>query len=127
MPISTDVCTWWPAGSHLNEVFGSRYAVIGSAVGVSDDNGIGHPEAGTLEARLTAAPGPARFLPTHTGQGLPAAELAALPTRSGSTKNPTYTALVPQSLTDFDWLAVFDSISYVRGGWPLGGGSASPK
>ena len=110
---------WWPAGSQLNEMLGPRYAVIGSAVGVSDANGIGQPEAGTLEARLTAAPGPARFIPTHHGQGLPAAEIAALPTRSGSKKNPTYFALTPQSLTDFDWLAVLDSTAYIRGGPPL--------
>jgi erythromycin esterase-like protein len=60
MQIGNDVCTWWPAGSHLNETFDSRYAVIGSAVGLSDANGIGQPEAGTLEARLTAVPGPGR-------------------------------------------------------------------
>ena len=115
--LGTDVYTWWPAGSHLNEMLG--YAVIGSAVGVSDTNGIGQPEAGTLEARLTAVPGPARFIPTHKGQGLPAAEIAALPTRSGSMKNPTYFALTPQSFTDFDWLAVLDSTAYDRGGPPL--------
>jgi len=105
--LGTDVYTWWPAGSHLNEILG--YAVIGSAVGVSDANGIGQPEAGTLEARLTAVPGPARFIPTHKGQGLPTSGIAALPTRSGSVKNPTYFALTPQSFTDFDWLAVLDS------------------
>ena len=113
----TDVYTWWPAGSHLNEMLG--YAVIGSAVGVSDTNGIGQPEAGTLEARLTAVPGPTRFIPTHKGQGLPTSAIAALPTRSGGMKNPTYFALTPQSFTDFDWLAVLDSTAYDRGGPPL--------
>jgi erythromycin esterase len=115
--LGTDLLTWWPAGSHLNEMLG--YAVIGSAVGVSDANGIGQPEAGTLEARLTAVPGPARFIPTHKGQGLPTSGIAALPTRSGSRKNPTYFALTPQSFTDFDWLAVLDSTAYDRGGSPL--------
>ncbi len=110
---------WWPAGAHLHEMFGPRYAVIGSAVGVSEANGIGRPEAGTLEARLTAVPGPARFLPTHQGQGLPAAAIAALPTRSGSRKNQSYFALTPQSVTDFDWLAVIDTTAYNRGGPPL--------
>ncbi|HCJ35114.1 MAG TPA: erythromycin esterase [Ktedonobacter sp.] len=105
--LGTDVYLSLIAGSHLNEILG--YAVIGSAVGVSDANGIGQPEAGTLEARLTAVPGPARFIPTHKGQGLPTSEIAALPTRSGSVKNPTYFALTPQSFTDFDWLAVLDS------------------
>lgn len=117
--LGNDLLTWWPVGSHLYEIFGPRYAVIGSAVGVSDANGIGCPEAGTLEARLTAAPGPVRFIPTHNGRGLPASEIAALSARSGSMKNPTYFALTPQSLTDFDWLAVLDSTSYNRGGSPL--------
>ena len=117
--LGADVLTWWPAGSHLNEMFGSRYAAIDSAVGVSDANGIGQPEAGTLEALLAAAPGPARFIPTHKGQALPASAIAALPSRSGSTKNPTYFALTPQSLTDFDWLAILDSTAYSRGGPPL--------
>ncbi len=119
--------TWWPAGAHLNEMFGPRYAVIGSAVRVSDANGIGQPEADTLEARLTAVPGPARFIPTHTGQGLPTSEIAALPTRSGSMKNPTYMALTPQSFTDFDWLAVLDSTAYNRGGPPLQQWDANPE
>ena len=137
--LGSNLLTWWPAGAHLNEMFGPRYAVIGSAVGVSDANGIGQPEAGTLEARLTAVPGPARFIPTHKGQGLAASEaesarrrtlyaaIAALPTRSGSRMNPTYFALTPQSFTDFDWLAVLDSTAYNRGGPPLQQRDASPK
>jgi erythromycin esterase-like protein len=117
MPAGADVYTWWPAGAHLNEMLGARFAVIGSAVGVSEANGIGLPEAGTLEARLTATPGPTRFIPTHKGQGLPAAEIAALPMRAASLKNPSYiTGLTPHSFTDFDWLAVLDSTTYSRGG-----------
>lgn len=107
---------WWPAGAHLNEIFGQRYAVIGTAVGVSDENGIGQPEPGTLEARLTAGPGPVRSIPTHLGLGLPASEIAALPIRSGSMKNMGYFPLTPQSFTDFDCLAVLDSTTYSRGG-----------
>lgn len=125
---------WWPAGAHISEMFGSRYAVIGTAVGVSEQNGIGQPEPGTLEARLTALPrferdepGPVLFIPTHRGQGLPATELAALPIRTGSTLNPTYFALTPKSFTDFDWLAVLDSTTYQRGGPPLKAWDASPK
>jgi erythromycin esterase len=107
---------WWPVGSHLHELFGRRYAVIGSAVGESPANGIGQPEAGTLEARLTSAPGPVRFIPTHQGQGLPAEEIAALPMRSGSKKNRSYVeTLGAQSFTDFDWLAVLDTTDY--NGW----------
>lgn len=107
--LGPDLLIWWPAGAQLNELFGARYAVIGSGVGVSDANGIGQPEAGSLEARLLAAPGPARFIPTHQGQGLSAAEVAALPLRSGSMKNSSYFALTQQSFQDFDWLAVLDS------------------
>lgn len=110
---------WWPAGAHLTEMFGSRYAVIGSGMGVSDDNGVGQPESGTLEARLTAAPGEARFIPTHKGQGLPASEIAALPTRSSSQKNSMYMPLDSQSFTDFDWLVVLNSVTYSRGAPPL--------
>jgi len=114
--LGNDLLTWWPAGSHLNEIFGPRYAVIGSAVGISYANSIVQPEAGTLEERLTAVPGPMRLIPTHKGQGLPSSEIEALPTRSGSMKNPTYFPLTPQSFTDFDWLAVLDSTEYSRGG-----------
>jgi erythromycin esterase len=117
--LGADLYTWWPVGSHLSDMFGQHYAVIGSAVGISDPNGIAQPEAGTLEARLTTTPGPARFIPTHKGQGLPTSAIAALPTRSGSRKNPTYFALTPQSFTDFDWLVVLDSTAYNRGGPPL--------
>ena len=117
--LGPDLLTWWPAGAHLHEMLGPGYAVAGSAVGVSDANGIGQPEAGTLEARLTAVPGPARLIPTHQGRGLPASAIAVLPTRSGSMKNTTYFALTSQSLADFDWLAVLDSVAYSRGGPPL--------
>lgn len=117
--LGPDLLIWWTAGAHLNEMFGARYAVIGSGVGVSAANGIGQPEAGTLEARLAAAPGPARLIPTHKGQGLPTAAIETLPIRSGSTKNSTYFALTHQSFTDFDWLAVLDSVTYSRGGPPL--------
>jgi erythromycin esterase-like protein len=111
---------WWPVGSHLNAMFGRRYAVIGSAVVSSPANGIGQPEAGTLEARLASAPGPVRFIPTHQGQGLPAEEIAALPIRSGSKKNGSYVeTLGPHSFTDFDWLAILDTTAYARGWLPL--------
>ena len=114
-----EAVNWWPVGSHFHELFGRRYAVIGSGVGESPAHGIGQPEAGTLEARCTSAPGPVRFIPTHLGQGLPVEELAALPIRSGSKKNRSYTeSLGAQSFTDFDWLAVLDTTAYSREGWP---------
>jgi len=108
--------TWWPAGAHLQEILGPGYAAIGSAVGVCEGNGAGEPENGTPESLLTAVPGPARFIPTYRGRGLPASEIAALRVRPGSQKNPGYFALTPQSFSDFDWLAVLDSVRYARGG-----------
>jgi len=114
--LGSNALSWWPAGAHLDEIFGQSYAVIGTAVGVSVANGIGQPEAGTLEARLTGGPGPGRFIPTHKGRGLPASEIAALPERCASTLNSTYFALTPQSFTDFDALAVLDKTAYSRGG-----------
>jgi erythromycin esterase len=59
--LGADLLEWWPAGAQLNEMLGSSYAVVGSGLGESVANGIGRPEAGTLEARLTTAPGPARL------------------------------------------------------------------
>jgi erythromycin esterase len=110
---------WWPAGAHLDQQFGSGYSVMGTGVGVSEANGIGQPEPGTLEGLLTSVPGAGLFIPTHRGQGLPAAQIAALPARSGSARNSTYMALGPDSLADFDWLAVLQSTTYSRGGPPL--------
>ncbi|AAM29790.1 hypothetical protein DSECCO2_580040 [anaerobic digester metagenome] len=75
----------------------------------------GNLEPGTLEAHLTAAPGPVRFIPTNNGRRLPIMATTDFPARSGS-MNPTYFALTPRSLTDFDWLAVLDSTQYSRGG-----------
>lgn len=110
--LGTNLLTWYPVGAHLNVMFGSQYAVIGSAVGISEANGISQPEVGTLESRLTLAPGSVRFIPTRRGKGLPNPEIEALPIRSGSIKNPTYFPLTPQSFTYFDWLVVLDSTAY---------------
>jgi erythromycin esterase-like protein len=117
--LGSNLITWWPAGAHLAMQLGPRYAVIGTGLGFSEENGLSQPEAGTLEARLTAAPGPVRFIPTHGGVGLPTAAIAGLPTRSGSAKNPTYFPLNVASFSDFDWLTVLDSATYQRGGPPL--------
>ena len=100
---------WWPAGSHVRAILGSRYAVIGVGVGVSKSLGIGEPEAGTLEARLMDTPGPGRFIATHGGEELPAsADVESFPARAGTQSYFPFTA---QSLTDFDYLAFLDSIS----------------
>jgi erythromycin esterase len=114
LPPGQEVKEWWPAGSHITQRFGSRYAVIGQALGVSEENAIGEPEEGSLEAMLTKEGG-AMFIPTHRGEGLPTAEIAGLPVRSGSTLNPTYAMLTPVSFSDFEWLVVFDSTAYPRG------------
>jgi hypothetical protein len=102
----------------------TSYEEIGTGIGVSDQKGIREPEASTLEARLIATPGPLRFTPTHQGETMPASEIATLPVRTGSQKNPTYFPLTPQSFTDFDWLAVLDSAVYNRGGPPCKNGSS---
>jgi erythromycin esterase-like protein len=107
---------WWPAGAHLDEMFGPGWVVIGSGVGTSEENGIGQPEAGSLEARLTAAPGPVRFIPAHKGRAGSVPDTNGLAVRSGSQKNQTYFPLDGGSITDFDWLVVFDSVTYSRGG-----------
>jgi erythromycin esterase-like protein len=121
IPMGPQTCTWWPAGSHLHEMLGARYAVIASALGVSEANGIDRPAAGSLEALLTVSPGPMRFIPTHHGQQFAAEEIASLPVRARGTKNPGYVPLSPQSFTDFDWWAILDSTGYTRGAFPLPG------
>lgn len=110
---------WWPTGAHLAALFGARYASIGSGLGVSAANGIEQLEPGTLEALLTGVPEEALFIPTHHGHGLPTSEIAALATRSGSSKNSTYAPLSHESFTDFDWLAALPTTTYTRGGPPL--------
>jgi erythromycin esterase len=47
---------FWPVGSHLDVIFGSRYAVIGSALGVSDENGIAEPKIKPLKLDLHHSP-----------------------------------------------------------------------
>lgn len=115
LPPGDDVKEWWPAGSQLTQAMGSRYAVIGMALGSSEANGIAAPEPGTLEARLAAAGG-SMFVPTHRGKGLPAPEIQTAPARSGSTLNPTYYWLTPESFSDFEWLVFLESTTYPRGG-----------
>jgi erythromycin esterase len=118
--LGDNALAWWPAGAHLDEMLGPRYAAIGAAVVASDAQGIGQPELGTIEAQLAAsleaqrgsAPSAtALFIPTRRGQGLPAAELAALPTRSSSPKNPGYFPLTSQSIADFDALLALQTIT----------------
>ncbi len=110
---TTEECRWWPAGAHLASMLGPRYAVIGSAVGVSAENGIGEPEAGTAEALLRAAGRGGLFL------RLQGEELAGLPVRSGSERNPTYVPLNAQAAAHFDGIAFLAETTYNRGGPPL--------
>jgi erythromycin esterase len=106
-----EVNRWWAAGSHLRCMLGPRYAVIGSAVGISKTHGIGQPEGGTLEARLIGGADSSRFIPTHKGEGLADQEIAALPTRSSAKANQSYFPLTAESFTNFDWLAVLNAIA----------------
>ncbi len=115
-----DDCRWWPAGSHLAGILGPRYAVIGSALGVSRENGIGEPEAGTLEAKLTPLARPTVLLPTRAG------DFRDLPTRAGSVKNPTYVPLDAQAAGNFDWIALVANVTFHRGGSPLDAWDAEP-
>jgi erythromycin esterase len=117
--LGPELITWQPAGQLLAQRLRERYAVIGSAIGSSEDNGIGQPEDGTLENKLAAASRPMSFIPTFAGKGLSAEEITALPVRSGSKLNPTYFALTSQSITDFDRLAMVNESGYNRGGTPL--------
>jgi erythromycin esterase len=118
LPPEPGVKQWWPAGAHLTQSLGPRYAVIGMALGVSDDNAIAAPEPDTLEARLARAGGPL-VIPTHRGEAPPPAEMADLPMRAGSSLNPTYAQLTPESFADFEWLVFLDSTTYPRGAPPL--------
>ena len=111
--LGPELLEWWPAGAQVAEMLGSRYAVLGGALGASDGNGIGPPEPGTLEARLTAAAGPARWISTRPARSLP--ELAELPARA-RVGNPTYFPLTAKSLSHFDGLVVFNSVAVTRTG-----------
>jgi len=103
---------WWPAGAHVSRSLGGRYAVIGTGVGVSDENGIAGPEAGSLEARFAET----GLVPTAAA---PAALVAGLTPRTGSARNPTYFPWTGDCLSDYDWLAFVKSTTYQRGGPPL--------
>jgi erythromycin esterase-like protein len=118
LPPEPGVKRWWPAGAHLTQSLGPRYAAIGMALGVSDDNALAAPEPDTLEARFARVGGPL-FIPTHRGEAPPPAGVAGLPVRSGSALNPTYSPLTPESFADFEWLVFLDSTTYPRGAPPL--------
>ncbi len=64
------------------------------------------------------------FIPTHREEGLPGAELATAPVRSGSTLNPTYYTLTPSRFSEFDALVFLASTSYPRRAQPLTSWSA---
>jgi erythromycin esterase-like protein len=113
-PPGDDVKEWWPAGSQLTHALGVRYAVIGMALGQSEPNGLAPPEPGTLEASLLSAGG-SLFVPTYRGLGSPAPHIESAPSRSGSSLNPTYYWLTPESFSDFEWLVFLDATSYPRG------------
>lgn len=91
---------FWPTGAHLEQLFGGRFAVIGGAVGTSEANFIGAPEAGSLEARLLARQSDG-VIPTRRGNALSESALAAQPVRTGSARPYVpYEPLSPQSVAD---------------------------
>jgi hypothetical protein len=117
--LGPDLIDWTPAGAHLSSLYGSQYVIIGAGLGISEDNGIGEPEDGTLEALLTSKLDSAMFIPTNKVQERFSSEISSLPTRSGSTKNGSYFPFTPESFIDFDWLAILKSTGYTRGALPL--------
>jgi erythromycin esterase-like protein len=121
---------WWSAGAHLRYALGPKYAAVGTAVGVSEENGIAAPEPESLEARLSAAPTVSDgglFIPTHHGSGLPFDEIVAAPARSASSTNLSYIPLSPRSFGTFDYLAFLNRATYQRGGPPLPARQADSK
>jgi len=109
---------FWPTGSHLEVLFGERFALIGGALGTSADNAIGAPEAGSLEARLLALQSDC-FISVRRGKAL---EGATPPVRTGSAYPMVpYTPLSPESVADFDVIAFLRSSPYTRGAPPLPG------
>lgn len=117
------VLPWYeflPTGAHLDELFGERFAVIGGALGTSEANFIGAPEAGSLEARLLARDSDL-FLPTWRGRRLPEGALVALPERSRADRPYiTYDPLFEQSVADLDAIAFLRTATQTRGApaWP---------
>ena len=102
-----------PALAHQR--FDQGAVALGGALGTSEANFIGAPEAGSLEARLLARKSD-RFLPTWRGRRLPEGELAGLPVRTGSTRPYVpYTPLFRQSVADVDGIAFLRSATYTRG------------
>jgi erythromycin esterase-like protein len=99
--------TWWPAGAHVRAMLGSQYAVIGMGVGKSSAMGIGEPETGSLEAALSAGAGTVRLIATHGGKRLSQAAIDAITSRTGT---PQYFPFTRESVTDFDFLTVIDSV-----------------
>jgi erythromycin esterase-like protein len=110
---------FWPLGSHLNEIYGSKFVSIGSGLCVSEVNGIGQPEENSIEANFLSLSSEGHFIPTHRIDKLEIDQIGQVHQRSGSQKNLSYSPLSLQTLKDFDFLAVLSSASYTRGLDPL--------
>ncbi len=93
-----DDCQWWPAGSHLAEILGPRYAVIGTAVGLRRKTASPPPKPEPWRPSSTRIAHSALLLP------ISGAHLRDLPTRSGSSQNPTYVPSTAGKPTHFDWI-----------------------
>lgn len=107
--------TWWPAGAHLREIFDKEYVVIGTGLGISEENGIAQPETATLESLLAQSTDAAQFIPTYHGKRLTTSVIESLRSRSGSHMNHSYFPLTQESFTEFDWFCIINSVTYLRG------------
>jgi erythromycin esterase-like protein len=108
--LGTNHLTWWPAGSHLKSRLDIRYAVIGSGIGSSGTHGIGEPQPGTLEAELATGAGPVTMIFTEQGKSFSSDFTGKIPVRSGSTINSGYFPLNQNSITEYDWIAFFNTV-----------------
>lgn len=110
---------FWPTGAHLELLLGERFAVITGALGASEANFIGAPEAGSVEALLLARNADS-FLPVWRGMRLADGALTGLPLRTGTTSPYVpYEPLTPQSIIDVDGAVFLRSTGYTRGAAPL--------
>jgi len=101
---NSESLTWWPTGSHLKELFGPAYAVIGTSIGTSASHGITQPESGTIEDIFIKDSKKTRFISTIEFRYEMNNLKDEIPIRSQSIKNTTYFSLSKENLSEFDWI-----------------------
>lgn len=107
---------FWPAGALLNDIFGSKYFVIGSSIGISEANGISKPEEGTLENVFMTSESSDFFIST---KNFSKTDLQKYQVRSVSKKNPGHSVLSAQSFKDFDYIVFLQTTPFAIGAPPL--------